>query len=166
VVLYNEQYNGGYIFTSYQWLQNGEKIIGATKEYLYIPSELWMNNRDECNNYYQVELTRLSDGYKTITCPICPVVLGDTIVPRDDYYSIVPTTVVKANPVVHILTTQPGTYVVYDLLGNMILNEPIAFIPDEKNYAGNIELPAVVGYYIVSMEMDNGDKRYVIVRVE
>ena len=166
VVLYNEQYNGGHIFTSYQWLQNGEKIIGATKEYLYIPSELWMNNRDECNNYYQVELTRLSDGYKTITCPICPVVLGDTIVPRDDYYSIVPTTVVKANPVVHILTTRPGTYVVYDLLGNMILNEPIAFIPDEKNYAGNIELPAVVGYYIVSMEMDNGDKRCVIVRVE
>ena len=166
IVLYNEQYNGGHIFTSYQWLQNGEKIIGATKEYFYIPSELWMNNRGECNNYYQVELTRLSDGYKTITCPICPVVLGDTIVPRDDYYSIVPTTVVKANPVVHILTTRPGTYVVYDLLGNMILNEPIAFIPDEKNYAGNIELPAVVGYYIVSMEMDNGDKRCVIVRVE
>jgi hypothetical protein len=125
-----------------------------------------MNNRGECNNYYQVELTRLSDGYKTITCPICPVVLEDTIVPREDYYSIVPTTVVKANPVVHILTTRPGTYVVYDLSGNMILNEPIAFIPDEKNYASNIELPAVVGYYIVSMEMDNGDKRYVIVRVE
>lgn len=166
IVLYNEQYNGGHIFTSYQWLQNGEKIIGATKEYFYIPSELWMNNRGECKNYYQVELTRLSDGYKTITCPICPVVLGDTIVPREDYYSIVPTTVVKANPVVHILTTRPGTYVVYDLSGNMILNEPIAFIPDEKNYAGNIELPAVVGYYIVSMEMDNGDKRYVIVRVE
>jgi hypothetical protein len=87
-------------------------------------------------------------------------------VPREDYYAIVPTTVVKENPVVHILTTRPGTYVVYDLLGNMILNEPIAFIPDEKNYAGNIELPAVVGYYIVSMEMDNGDKRCVIVRVE
>lgn len=167
VVLYNEQYNGGHIFTSYQWLQNGEKIIGATKEYLYIPSELWMNNRGECNNYYQVELTRLSDGYKTITCPICPVVLEDTIVPREDYYAIVPTTVVSGNPVVHILSTQPGTYTIYDLLGNL-LKEPTAFAPDEKNYAGSITLPvgAVASYYIVNMEMDNGDKRCVIVGVE
>lgn len=167
IVLYNEQYNGGHIFTSYQWLQNGEKIIGATKEYFYIPSELWMNNRGECNNYYQVELTRLSDGYKTITCPICPVVLEDTIVPREDYYAIVPTTVVSGNPVVHILSTQPGTYTIYDLLGNL-LKEPTAFAPDEKNYAGSITLPvgAVVSYYIVNMEMDNGDKRCVIVGVE
>ena len=167
IVLYNEQYNGGHIFTSYQWLQNGEKIIGATKEYFYIPSELWMNNRGECNNYYQVELTRLSDGYKTITCPICPVVLEDTIVPREDYYAIVPTTVVSGNPVVHILSTQPGTYTIYDLLGNL-LKEPTAFAPDEKNYAGSITLPvgAVAGYYIVNMEMDNGDTRRVRVRVE
>ena len=167
IVLYNEQYNGGHIFTSYQWLQNGEKIIGATKEYFYIPSELWMNNRGECNNYYQVELTRLSDGYKTITCPICPVVLEDTIVPREDYYAIVPTTVVSGNPVVHILSTRPGTYTIYDLLGNL-LKEPTAFAPDEKNYAGSITLPvgAVAGYYIVNMEMDNGDTRRVRVRVE
>ena len=167
IVLYNEQYNGGHIFTSYQWLQNGEKIIGATKEYFYIPSELWMNKRGECNNYYQVELTRLSDGYKTITCPICPVVLEDTIVPREDYYAIVPTTVVSGNPVVHILSTRPGTYTIYDLLGNL-LKEPTAFAPDEKNYAGSITLPvgAVAGYYIVNMEMDNGDTRRVRVRVE
>ena len=87
IILYNDTYNGGYKFSSYQWYQNGEPLVGETKEYLYLPGGLLLNNRGDCDNYYQVQLTREKDGYSTLTCPICPIYLtNDTIVPRLDYF--------------------------------------------------------------------------------
>lgn len=143
IVLYNDMYNGGHKFSAYQWYQNGDTIYGATKEYLYIPSDLLMNDRGDCNNYYQVELTRESDGYKTMTCPICPVVLKDTIVPTKDYFSLVPTIVDHRNPIVHILSTKSGKYsfTPYNLMGQR-MNIPIegTFEPNGNNYAGTIDL--------------------------
>lgn len=146
IVLYNATYNGGHEFSEYQWLQNGDTIYGATKEYLYIPSELLMNDRGDCSNYYQVALTRLSDGYTTMTCPICPVLLQDTIVPTKDYFSIVPTVVDYRNPIVHILSTKSGKYTctVYSTLGEPIRSFEGEFEPNENNYAGTIDLTDVI----------------------
>ena len=138
VVLYKDTFNGGYKFSHYQWYQNGEPIIGATKEYLYLPNRLLMNRPGECDNYYQVMLTREEDGYSALTCPICPVEVEDTIVPRLDYYSIVPTQVVQDNPVVHILSTLPGTYKVFSPNGAFIRED--SFVPDINKYAGPISL--------------------------
>lgn len=146
IVLYNATYNGGHEFSEYQWFQNGDTIYGATKEYLYIPSELLMNDRGDCSNYYQVALTRLSDGYTTMTCPICPVLLQDTIVPTKDYFSIVPTVVDYRNPIVHILSTKSGKYTctVYSTLGEPIRSVEGEFEPNENNYAGTIDLTDVI----------------------
>lgn len=143
IVLYNEIYNGGYEFSEYQWYENGDTIYGATKEYLYIPSELLMNNRGDCENYYQVELTRKSDGYKSLTCPICPVLLFDSIVPQKDYFAIVPTVVDRRNPIVHVLSTRSGeySYTIHTYEGQTLKYG--SFIPDEKNYGGVIDLSGI-----------------------
>lgn len=138
IVLYRDTFNGGYQFSNYQWYQNGQPLPGATGEYLYLPEQLLMNQRGDCSNYYQVELTRLSDGYTTMTCPICPVLMKDTIVPQDTYFSVVPTLVPKANPVIHFLASHAGTYTITTLMGNTIVSGE--FTPDANNYAGNVDL--------------------------
>lgn len=160
IVLYNEKYNGGYEYSHYQWYQNGEPIVGQTKEYLYLPEQLLLNEKGDCNNYYQVLLTRESDGYSTFTCPICPVYQPqDTIVPCLDYFSIVPTLVVKENPVVHILSTMPGTCVGYDLAGVQLF-DPFDFVPNQNNYAGQIEIPVHhSGVVYIRLSTQNGDSR-------
>ena len=162
IVLYNEIYNGGYKFSKYQWFLNGDSILGATKEYLYVPNQLEMNQRGECNNYYQLAVTRLEDGYTTFTCPICPVLLYDTIVPQKDYFSVVPTIVSKINPTIHILSTRPGNYKITNLMGNQKQGD---FAPDANNYAGSINLDEYLLYGItnqlilVTLVLDTGDKR-------
>ena len=131
-----------------------------SEEYLYLPSGLLLNNRGDCNNYYQVQLTREKDGYSTLTCPICPIYLtNDTIVPRLDYFSIVPTLVVKENPVVHILSTMRGTCIGYDMAGNQLF-EPFDFVPDGNNYAGAIVLPvSQSGMINIRLTTQDGDTR-------
>lgn len=174
IVLYNEIYNGGHEFSAYQWYENGDTIYGATKEYLYIPSELLMNDRGECDNFYQVELTRKSDGYKTMTCPICPIVLFDSIVPQKDYFAVVPTIVDRRNPVVHILSTRPGdfSYNLYVPSGNHLGGGTSTFIPNEKNYGGIIapemsytnsislkDLHFIEGTILITLTIDTGESR-------
>lgn len=168
VVLYNNKYNGGHIFIEYQWYQNGEAIVGATKEYLYIPKRLLMNERGDCDNYYQVELKRLSDGVTTMTCPICPVLLEDTIVPTKDYFSVVPTMVVKENPVVHILSTQPGTYEILSVIGMKISEGPIPFSPNDYNYATSITIPdAQAGTIrLIRLTLHNGESRVFVILIK
>ena len=160
IILYNDTYNGGYEFSAYQWYQNGEPLIGETKEYLYLPNGLLLNNRGDCDNYYQVLLTREDDGYSAMTCPICPIYLtNDTIVPRLDYFSIVPTLVVKENPVVHILSTMRGTCMGYDAAGVQLF-ETFDFAPDVNNYAGSIALPVhQSGIVYIKLSTQNGDNR-------
>lgn len=168
VVLYNEIYNGGYEFSEYQWYENGDTIYGATKEYLYIPSELLMNSRGDCENYYQVELTRRSDGYKTMTCPICPVLLFDSIVPQKDYFAIVPTVVDRRNSVVHVLSTRPGnySYTVYNYDGQP-LKRGSTFIPDDKNYGGIIDLSGINNpSVLITLTIDDGSWRTFTVRIK
>ena len=158
IILYNQFYNGGYEFSAYQWYQNGDTLHGATKEFLYIPSQLLMNERGDCENYYQVELTRASDGYKTLTCPICPVYLSkDTIVPQLDYFSVVPTLVSKNNPVVHVLSTLPVKATVYHV--NATWTNSYEFTPDNNNYAGSITLPSVSGVCIIKLSTPDGNGR-------
>ena len=66
IALYNENYNGGYNFTAYQWYLNGNAITGATGAYLYLQNaELNPDDR------YSVLLTR-DDGVQLFTCDFIP----------------------------------------------------------------------------------------------
>ena len=60
----NEDYNGGYQFSAFQWYKNGEPINGATSSILYEPSGL------DLSAVYSVLLTRATDGVSLMTCVV------------------------------------------------------------------------------------------------
>ena len=163
IVLYKDTFNGGYQFSKYQWYQNGKPLPGATGQYLYLPEQLLMNQRGDCSNYYQVELTRINDGYTTMTCPICPVLMKDTIVPNDTYFSVVPTAVPKANPIIHFLSSHAGEYQIISAAGNLLTSGK--FVPDANNYAGNVDLKPFINatntILLVKMILETGEQRSV-----
>ncbi len=63
IALLNDQYNGGYEFSSYQWYRNGELIAGANESYLIVGT-------NDLGAQYTAVLTRTSDGVKVTACPI------------------------------------------------------------------------------------------------
>lgn len=68
IALLNDEYNGGYVFDSYQWYRNGEKIEGADLSYLVVGTE-------DIGAQYSVVVTRTTDG---VTISTCPVICGTT----------------------------------------------------------------------------------------
>jgi len=154
IVLYNAFYNGGHEFSAYQWFHNDTALTGQTDAILFLPDNLVLNpdtltETSTCPNEYYVQLTRKSDGRTSITCPICPVAVIDSIVPRLDYYSVVPTLVPHEKPVVGILSSVSGSYTITTSAGEQIATG--YFTPDDKNYAGDITLPSVSGVYHVTL---------------
>lgn len=126
IVLYNDKYNGGYVFSDYQWYQNDSLMIGQVREYLYLPDSL------QYGVEYKVRLTRADDNYTTFTCPIVPErINNDTVVPREDYFSVVPTLIDHRNPVVFIETTLAGTYYLRLVSGYLI--DSGSFLPNTED---------------------------------
>ncbi len=68
--IYNEEHNGGYKFTAFQWYRNGEPIVGATKS--------WYDNGHPFNpdDVYTVLLTR-NDGKSQFSCPKNAIIVLD-----------------------------------------------------------------------------------------
>ena len=159
IILFNENYNGGYEWTHYQWYHNGQPIVGQVREYLYLPDTLFLNdNAGSHDHAYYVALTRSDDGHTNYTCPIYPILLEDTIVPRDYYFSVVPTLVVAQNPVVWILTTLSGDYYIYSIQGVLLRHG--VFVSDDNNYGGAVTLPVTAeGAVIMKLVAETGEQR-------
>ncbi|MCQ2346486.1 MAG: IgGFc-binding protein [Paludibacteraceae bacterium] len=150
--------NGGYEFSNYQWYCEDTMLVGETKPYLYQPH--WL---DRTAHYY-VELTRPGDIHAYKTCPIVPQWRAqDPVTPTMPYISVVPTAVVKENPVVNILSINPGTYKLYSGSGHLIESGDI--LPDE-HHAMEVRLPSVSGVYVFSLSETSGLSRSVKVIVE
>ena len=66
VALKNELYNGGYVFSSYQWYRNGTPMDGETGSYIYLGEGVAFAEGDE----FRVEVTRASDGVRLMSCPL------------------------------------------------------------------------------------------------
>lgn len=141
IALYNERYNGGYTWDSYQWYHGDEMLVGQTREYLYIPTGLVVGDQ------YHVRLTRNGETQDFQTCPI--TVVGDPVVnnfaPTMGYLSVVPTCIVTGNPVAHILSRKDGTYRVTTTEGQLV-SEGV-FRADVTP----LQLPAVSGMYVVQL---------------
>jgi len=153
----NEQYNGGYTFSSYQWYKNGEELVGETKSYLFAPDYL------EVGAEYSVLLTRESDSVSMFTCPIVAQARNNTTTPTKPYVSVVPTYVVKANPVVYIMCSQKGgEYKIYNPYGSLIQNG--RFEPGAHN-SFPVTLPALSGMYLFELNQEGGEHRTVKVIV-
>ena len=68
IALLNDEYNGGYVFDSYQWYRNGEKIEGADLSYIVV-------GKEDIGAQYSVVVTRTTDG---VTISTCSVICGNT----------------------------------------------------------------------------------------
>ena len=145
IAILQEDYNGGYTFSHYQWYRNGEPIPGEALPYLYIPREL-----DSDTVEYSVRLIREGETESYQTCPIriYDDFGTDTIAPYMGYLSVVPTCVSTGNPVISILSRHKGTYNIGSVTGKLITSG--SFTPDVTE----VRLPAQEGIYIVHLWSD------------
>ena len=151
-------YNGGYSFSAYQWYKDGEKLVGKTDPYLFEPDYL------EVGAEYQVLLTREGDTISFFTCPITATKRDSSLTPQKPYVSVVPTYVVKDNPVVHILSSQHGgEFKLYSPYGALI--ESGRFEPGPHN-AQEVKLPAMSGVFLFELIQEEGERRTVKVLVK
>ncbi len=132
--------NGGYHFVAFQWYKNDVLMPGETKPYLYCPQYL------ESDAVYSVALTRQSDMQTHMTCYLTPdLSQQQSLTPQQPYIAVVPTLVVRENPVVNILCVNSGNYELYDAFGVLITSG--VYHPGTHN-AYQITLPANPGVYI------------------
>ena len=112
---------------------------------------------------YRVELTREGDDFGILTCAITAVKRDNPMTPTKPYVSVVPTYVVKANPVVHILCSQyGGEYKIFNPYGSLVQSGH--FEPGEHN-SYEVTLPALSGIYLFELNQENGEVRSVKVVV-
>ena len=156
IALLNEQYNGGYTWTEYQWYEGDQKLIGQTKPYLHIPTGLTPGAM------YHVELTRTNDSIVIPTCEIEAIAnpIGDDYAPTRGYLSVTPTCVVTGHPIIYILSRKDGTYRISSLEGQLV-SEGV-FHPDVTE----VTLPTVTGMYIVQLwSNDTPEEPYRAIKV-
>lgn len=141
IALLNEQYNGGYTWTEYQWYEGTTKLIGQTKPYLHIATGLTPGAT------YHVELLRPEENEAFPTCEIVAVAnpVYNDFEPTMGYLGVTPTCVVTGHPFVSILSRKDGTYRVATVEGHLVTEG--TFHADVTP----VELPAVTGMYIIQL---------------
>ncbi len=110
IALLNDDYNGGYTFSTYRWYRNGVLIEGADQSYLVV-------GPDDLGAQYTVILTRQEDGVTVAACPIIYNAAQDVelvFVDNDDPWWLVDMT----GRIVHhsktsetTVTAAPGVYI-------------------------------------------------------
>ncbi len=139
LALLDAPYNGGYTWTSYQWYENDEMLIGQTQPYLHVPTGL------NAGSTYSVALTRSDDAVTVHTCPTIATTIYDGYAPTMGYLGVTPTCVVAGHPIIHILSRKPGTYRITTSDGHLVSQG--VFQPDVTE----VMVPSVSGMYIVQL---------------
>ena len=139
--LKNKEYNGGYEFTAYQWLLNGEPIEGAVASQLY---ELDKNL--DFDGIYQVALTRADDAVTTLTCGFTPRQFTEQEMSEMGK-------LVFANDVVDIESPQEAKGYIYNMSG-LIYSQF-----DLVEGTNSVQMPGKSGVYIMKLDCDSGDTK-------
>lgn len=109
VALLNENYNGGYTFTAYEWIVN-DVPTGNHLSYLYLPSTL--GTGDEVS----IMLTRPGDTYSVPSCPI--VIYDKTPELVSEYPVMAHPTGIRGQ--IRIVAGTDGEYTLYTMTGALI----------------------------------------------
>lgn len=156
IAILNENYNGGYTWTEYQWYEGDSMLVGQTRPYLHIPTGLTPGA------YYHVELTRTDETEAFPTCEIQAVAnpINNDFEPTLGYLSVTPTCVVTGHPMIYILSRKDGTYRVTSTDGHLVSDGVFRADVTEVN------LPAVTGMYIVQLwSNDTPEEPYRAIKV-
>ena len=131
-----DRYGG---FCDYQWYKDGVMLNGETSSQLYIPEEGL-----DLSVEYAVELTRMKDGVRVMSCGFKPDVHPNTFT-----FKAWPTFVlISEQRMVNIQTSLPGRVSVYNTQGTLIFhfNHPSGII--------QMPAPSSKGLYIVHFIAD------------
>ena len=156
IAILNDHYNGGYVWSAYQWYMGDSLLVGQTQPYLYIPTGLQVGEQ------YHVRLTREGE---TVDFPSCPITIRtnpthDDFAPTMGYLSVTPTCVVPGHPIVNILSRKDGTYRVTTSSGQFVKEG--VFRADVTP----IQIPATEGLYIIQLwSYDTPEEPYRAIKV-
>lgn len=141
----NDKYNGGYSFSHFQWYADGSPIYGAELPYYY-------GNGSLEASYYQVLLTRQSDGVAMYTCPIIPTAVQQVESPGVETY-ISPSIVDKHNPYITIYSPDFTYLTIYNMHAQAISRYAI------HGMQTTIEMPTQEGVYILLVSDKKSDSK-------
>lgn len=143
LALYNENHNGGYAFSAYQWYKDGVALDGETGSYLYQPLDTAA--------HYQVLITRADDGVTMLTCPFVPEARGVV-----DAYP----TVVGRGEQVTVRTFGKADVAWWNVMGLQLSAEHVA------GGFSAMQAPMESGTYLLLVKPQDGEQRMftVIVR--
>ncbi len=142
LVLYNEDYNGGYYFISYQWYKNGEPIKGENHSYLYLKDSEF--NPDDL---YSALLVR-NDGVKLFTCDFTPEKKTDE--------KPFPTVVTSLQLITLDDITAPGTASFFTVGGALFSVQHIS------KTSPVIKVPDMKGLFILSITSGKKNEQHII----
>ena len=134
IALLNDRYNGGYLFSKYEWYKNGRKLEGEGGSYIYILPSL------EFGAEYRALITRASDGEAFFTCPLKPEYRsGIRLYPQ----------LVSKNEPVFIETQQNCTALIWNILGQKIAQHSVYENQINKIYVNQ------TGFFLVEIITEN-----------
>ena len=136
--LRNENYNGGFHFSAYQWYKNGNPLPGETGSYMYLGENNSLNSGD----HYRVMITR-ADGTSLMSCDY--VVTG-----ARPQISVMPL-IVGSSEQIRINITGKGVAKLWSTGGILLRTEPLL-------EGGRIVAPREAGVYILQVITDEGDR--------
>jgi hypothetical protein len=141
ITVYDSAYNGGYVFTEYQWYENGVKLEGETKSFF----TLGEGEQFLANDCYYLEVRRKDDGGVMRTCEVCPA--GGTAI--EDVYSsepyIIPT-VLKSQQLMRIENLEKGEVCIFTMSGQQVGTYAV-----DSDEIVDIYAPSESGVYLVQV---------------
>jgi hypothetical protein len=144
LAVYNQNYNGGYMFSGFRWYYNGVEIPNETGSYYYVGAkeEVW-----DSAGYYQVALQRVGESDYILSCFI------ETDIHNAYSYSIRPTIVSANQPVTILFGLRTITVTIYNSMG----------VPmNVSRYTGGnaqMYMPSQPGIYTVVLTEDETGNR-------
>jgi hypothetical protein len=164
IVVLDAKSNGGHEWNLFQWYRNGQKMLGYTKPYLYVPEGLLYES--ETSAEYHAVLTETDIMGDTISsAPTCPLVVralpnsptnpDQDHGPSSDYISVTPTCVPRGGTI-HILSLNDdssGEYRINTVDGQFVSKGEF------KGKATAVAIPSVEGMYIVQVWSSNKESK-------
>lgn len=145
IALKNQEYNGGYAFSAFQWYRNSSPIPGENSPVLYLGNGHVFSDSDT----YSVELTRTDDGVTQSSCELISVNKTDIA-----EYPMVQTVVMSGSRLVIADAGQNARVRIWNAAGILCA--------DYMATTGNAEItaPSVPGMYVLQVS-EHGEIRLI-----
>ncbi|MCL2597487.1 MAG: DNRLRE domain-containing protein [Paludibacter sp.] len=142
LALLNEHFNGGYIWSDYQWYKNDIPIPNEQSSYIYVGVK---GEVLDTTAYYRAKVTRIDDGVTLFTCEYFP------IYNQNANLTIRPTLALQNQPIT-IIFAGGKSVTIWNVMGIQIAQYQLSGITN------SINAPTISGTYILKIENISGEQ--------